>query len=260
MDYLSLPVDKKPSGLKHAATVELPSLGQTSSNRNQSIRDVSPERKKKIKNYMARRAGHVSDDLDMMAQILNIKSKDTCAHVNPPVEENPETEESDENNRTPPSGDEEDADAESYDGPVTGLDYQDEAYWKLPENVRHAVDLSKRKSKRSDFCKQLTVLNGKVDLYKALFYSKVPVFEETYQERQRKKKLEIKQKMKNDLERMLKIESEKSLLHHQNRTHSGSRRNLFKQESKSNIEAGSPRSKVSYGHSPENSPNNNHRA
>jgi hypothetical protein len=30
-------------------------------------------------------------------------------------------------------------------------DYQDAAYWSLPENVRHAIDLSKKKSKHTDF-------------------------------------------------------------------------------------------------------------
>ena len=29
--------------------------------------------------------------------------------------------------------------------------YQDSKYWALPENVRHAIDISKKKSKRSDF-------------------------------------------------------------------------------------------------------------
>lgn len=30
--------------------------------------------------------------------------------------------------------------------------YQNASYWALPENVRHAIDLSKKKSKHSDFC------------------------------------------------------------------------------------------------------------
>tara|TARA_B110000285_G_C14547076_1_gene347485 strand:+ start:149 stop:409 length:261 start_codon:yes stop_codon:yes gene_type:complete len=32
------------------------------------------------------------------------------------------------------------------------LAYQNSKYWALPENVRHAIDISKKKGKRSDFC------------------------------------------------------------------------------------------------------------
>ena len=34
--------------------------------------------------------------------------------------------------------------------------YRDESYWKLPENVRHAVDLSQAKSPHTDFSMKLT--------------------------------------------------------------------------------------------------------
>ena len=58
--------------------------------------------------------------------------------------------------------------------------YRNASFWALPENVRHAIDLSKKKSKSTDFCNTLNVLNGKIDLYKALFYARLPKYEEHF--------------------------------------------------------------------------------
>lgn len=57
-------------------------------------------------------------------------------------------------------------------------DYRDAAYWQLPENVRHAIDISKRKkSKHSDFFCRLRSLNDKIGVYKKTFYTRTPKFE-----------------------------------------------------------------------------------
>ena len=53
------------------------------------------------------------------------------------------------------SGDENPENGEDQDSGSdedTEVGYRNAAYWSLPENVRHAIDLSKKKSKRSDFC------------------------------------------------------------------------------------------------------------
>jgi hypothetical protein len=50
-------------------------------------------------------------------------------------------------------------------------EYKNSAYWALPENVRHAIDLSKKKSKHSDFYNKLSELNDKIKVYKKVFYS-----------------------------------------------------------------------------------------
>lgn len=44
--------------------------------------------------------------------------------------------------------------------------YKNEAYWQLPENVRHAIDLSKKKSLHTDFSIRLSSLNEKIGVYK----------------------------------------------------------------------------------------------
>ena len=65
--------------------------------------------------------------------------------------------------------------------------YKDEAYWSLPENVRHAIDLTKRKHQHSDFYSRLTSLNDKIGVYQKCFYTKTPKFEQTYIQRKRQR-------------------------------------------------------------------------
>ena len=56
-------------------------------------------------------------------------------------------------------------------------EYKNNSYWALPENVRHAIDLSKKKSRHSDFYSKLTSLNDKIGVYKKIFYTNAPKFE-----------------------------------------------------------------------------------
>lgn len=44
--------------------------------------------------------------------------------------------------------------------------YKNAAYWALPENVRHAIDISKKKSKHSAFYNRMNALNDKIAVYK----------------------------------------------------------------------------------------------
>jgi hypothetical protein len=55
--------------------------------------------------------------------------------------------------------------------------YKNEAYWALPENVRNAIDISKKKSKHSDFYYKMASLNDKISVYKKIFYTSAPKFE-----------------------------------------------------------------------------------
>jgi hypothetical protein len=58
--------------------------------------------------------------------------------------------------------------------------YQNSVYWALPENVRHAIDQAKKKSKHSDFCNRLNGLNDKITIYKILFYTRKTKHEELF--------------------------------------------------------------------------------
>ena len=62
-------------------------------------------------------------------------------------------------------------------------------YHELPENVRHAIEVSNLKAKHSDFYYKLKGLNEKIATYQAIFYSRVPKFHQAYM----KKQLDIKQ-------------------------------------------------------------------
>ena len=53
---------------------------------------------------------------------------------------------------------------------------RDQAYYSLPDNVRHAIENSKIKAKHSEFYYRLKGLNEKISTYKHFFYDKVPTF------------------------------------------------------------------------------------
>jgi hypothetical protein len=54
--------------------------------------------------------------------------------------------------------------------------WRNAAYWRLPENVRHAIDVAKMKSKHSEFFYKLQTLNDKIYIYRSVFYSNVPIY------------------------------------------------------------------------------------
>ena len=66
---------------------------------------------------------------------------------------------------------------DSDSGPDTPEEYKNAAYWALPENVRHAIDLSKKKSKHSDFYNKMSDVMEKIQVYKMIFYSNQPKHE-----------------------------------------------------------------------------------
>jgi hypothetical protein len=76
------------------------------------------------------------------------------------------------------SSEEEDEYESSSEGdPDAAINYKNEAYWALPENVRQAIDTAKKKSKHSDFYNRLRSLNDKIGVYKKIFYTKTPKYE-----------------------------------------------------------------------------------
>ena len=82
-------------------------------------------------------------------------------------------------------------------------DYKNEHYWKLPENVRHAIDLAKQKSQHTDFWYRLQTLNDKIFVFRNMFYSKAPAYQQAFYEKKRK---EMEEKL-----RLEKIEYEKKM-------------------------------------------------
>ena len=81
-----------------------------------------------------------------------------------------------------------------------GEEYKNKSYWSLPENVRHAIDLSKKKSKHSDFYSKLTSLNDKIGVYKKIFYNNAPKFEQHYNEKKRERLEQLMRKEQKELE------------------------------------------------------------
>ena len=76
-------------------------------------------------------------------------------------------------------------------------DWKDEAYWRLPENVRHAIDGAKMKSKHSDFWYRLQTMNDKIFVYRTVFYGNMPSYQQQFHEKKRK---ELEQRLKAEKE------------------------------------------------------------
>lgn len=84
----------------------------------------------------------------------------------------------------------------SIDEPVERkIDWRTEEYWKLPENVRKAIDTANMKSKHSQFYDKLQSLNDKIYVFKDVFYTRIPTYQANYLE---KKRIALEQKVKNE--------------------------------------------------------------
>jgi hypothetical protein len=59
-------------------------------------------------------------------------------------------------------------------------------YWKLPPNVRNAIDVAQMKKKHSDFYYKLRLLNDKIHVFTNIFYSKVPKYQMHWYKHQQK--------------------------------------------------------------------------
>ena len=77
-------------------------------------------------------------------------------------------------------------------------DWQDEAYWRLPEKVRQAIDGAKQKSAHSEFYYRLQLMNDKVFVYKQCYTNQLPKFEKTYQKKKREEMKKIRKKKRQE--------------------------------------------------------------
>ena len=64
--------------------------------------------------------------------------------------------------------------------------WRNEGYWRLPENVRNAIDIAKMKSKHSEFWYKLEILNDKIFIFRSMFYSRMPAFQKAFLDKKRK--------------------------------------------------------------------------
>jgi len=78
--------------------------------------------------------------------------------------------------------------------------WRDENYWRLPENVRHAIDVAKMKSKHSEFWYKLQTLNDKIFIFRSIFYTKMPSYQRHYINKKQKQLEEEMQKQKEEQE------------------------------------------------------------
>lgn len=70
--------------------------------------------------------------------------------------------------------------------------WKNASYWKLPENVRSAIDIARKKAHHSDFYYRLEVLNDKLLVFQDMFYTNMPQHQKTFYER---KKYELEEKL-----------------------------------------------------------------
>ena len=58
--------------------------------------------------------------------------------------------------------------------------WQNDKYWKLPENVRNAIDLANIKSKHTAFWYRLQTLNDKIFVFRSVFYGRMPSYQKAF--------------------------------------------------------------------------------
>ena len=65
------------------------------------------------------------------------------------------------------------------------LSYRTEEFYKLPENVRNAIEISKKNEIHSDFYQALSNLNERILIFKILFCQKKPLHEVKFIEKKK---------------------------------------------------------------------------
>lgn len=79
------------------------------------------------------------------------------------------------------------------------MTYQNESYWRLPENVRLAIDNAKKKNSKSEFYYKLRDLKKNIKKYKSIFHSKFTSHHIMFL---KKKKMEMEDKLEKEKQRM----------------------------------------------------------
>lgn len=71
--------------------------------------------------------------------------------------------------------------------------WKDEQYYRLPKNVKNAIDVAEMKSRpnHSKFYHKLQNLNNKIDVYRSAFYSRQPEYERIFLEKNRARLEEV---------------------------------------------------------------------
>jgi hypothetical protein len=73
--------------------------------------------------------------------------------------------------------------------------------------------MAKKKSKHSDFYNRLRSLNDKIGVYKKIFYTKTPKYEQVYQDKKRKRLELLMRKEQAELENYMINEHKKHQAH-----------------------------------------------
>ena len=95
---------------------------------------------------------------------------------------------------------------------LKGQEWQTEAYWKLSENRRHAIDRAKMKAKHSDFWYKLQTLNDKIVVFRSMYYEKMTLNEKHFLIRKQKAVEREKEKKKQDKIDALKLKEEMDVM------------------------------------------------
>lgn len=82
--------------------------------------------------------------------------------------------------------------------------WRNQDYWRLPENVRKAVDNAKSRSNESDFEQRLQLLNDKITIYRSAFYSREPQYEKKFSDQEKNKLLMEKHKITKEFNKKLR--------------------------------------------------------
>lgn len=98
--------------------------------------------------------------------------------------------------------------------------WKTEAYFRLPDNVKKAIDFAEMKSQHSQFWYKLQTLNDKIFVFRQMFYDKQPIYHKNFllkkqkalEEKLKKEKEEYEEKMKQMQARLSRRSSKLSAL------------------------------------------------
>lgn len=71
--------------------------------------------------------------------------------------------------------------------------WKNKEYYRLPENVRNAIDMAEMKQKHTGFFYKLQTLNDKIFVYRSVFYNRMPEHQRIFME---KKKAKLEEKLR----------------------------------------------------------------
>lgn len=63
--------------------------------------------------------------------------------------------------------------------------WKNKEYYRLPENVRNAIDIAEMKQKHTSFFNKLQTLNDKILVFRSVFYNRMPEYQRIFMEKKR---------------------------------------------------------------------------